>query len=202
MGLVSAKGCATRMPAALVLAAITAAGLYHVKWRHYYELCSQVAAGASLDRPLLGASGDASALAPWRAALGYARAYCSAVWKALLLALVVGAGLKAVVPRRWISRALGRPDFRTTALGGLAAIPSMMCTCCAAPLTVALRESGASPAAALAFWLGNPLLNPATLMLTAIMLGGGWAALRLGVGVLLAFGCGRAITESCGSVTG
>lgn len=37
----------------------------------------------------------------------------------------------------------------------------------------------------LAYWLGNPILNPATIVFMGFVLGWGWAALRIAVGVLL-----------------
>ena len=51
-----------------------------------------------------------------------------------------------------------------------------------------LRKSKASVGAALAFWLGNPILNPATMVFMGFVLGWHWTALRLVVGVVLVFG--------------
>lgn len=42
--------------------------------------------------------------------------------------------------------------------------------------------------AALAYWLGNPILNPATMVFMGFVLGWQWTALRLVVGVILVFG--------------
>jgi hypothetical protein len=39
----------------------------------------------------------------------------------------------------------------------------MMCTCRAAPVAAALRRTGVPTSVAVAYWLGNPLLNPAVL---------------------------------------
>jgi uncharacterized membrane protein YraQ (UPF0718 family) len=42
--------------------------------------------------------------------------------------------------------------------------------------------------AALAYWLGNPILNPATMVFMGFVLGWRWAGLRLVVGLALVFG--------------
>ncbi|MBF6570450.1 MAG: permease [Candidatus Binataceae bacterium] len=159
-------------------------GLYHVKWAPYWRLVPSVASGGYLGRPvmLIGAE------SPLRASFDYSVAYGRSIWKALLLALIVGAGLQSLVPSHWLNRWLGGAGHRGPALGAIAAVPSMMCTCCAAPLAVALGRSGASAAAVVAYWLGNPLLNPAALMLTWIVLGGKWVALRALVSLLLLSG--------------
>lgn len=51
-----------------------------------------------------------------------------------------------------------------------------------------LRKCRASVGAALAYWLGNPILNPATMIFMGFVLGWQWTALRLVVGVILVFG--------------
>jgi uncharacterized membrane protein YraQ (UPF0718 family) len=66
----------------------------------------------------------------------------------------------------------------------------MMCTCCAAPVVAGLRARHASPGGAIAFWLGNSVLNPATLVFMGFVLGWHWTALRLVLGVALVFGLG------------
>jgi uncharacterized protein len=70
------------------------------------------------------------------------------------------------------------------------ALPAMMCTCCAAPVVVGLRERQASAGGAIAFWLGNSVLNPATLVFIGFVLGWNWTALRLVLGILMVFGLG------------
>ncbi len=66
----------------------------------------------------------------------------------------------------------------------------MMCTCCAAPVVVGLRARQASPGGAIAFWFGNTILNPATLVFMGFVLGWNWTALRLALGILMVFGVG------------
>ena len=66
----------------------------------------------------------------------------------------------------------------------------MMCTCCAAPVVVGLRRRQAAPGAAIAFWLGNSVLNPATLVFMGFVLGWQWTGLRLALGLPMVFGLG------------
>ena len=51
-----------------------------------------------------------------------------------------------------------------------------------------LAKSRASVGAVLAYWLGNPMLNPATMIFMGFVLGWHWVALRALVGILLVFG--------------
>jgi len=55
-------------------------------------------------------------------------------------------------------------------------------------VALGLRHGGASVGAALAFWLGNPILNPATMVFMGFVLGWQWVGLRVAVGVVLVFG--------------
>ena len=70
-----------------------------------------------------------------------------------------------------------------------------MCTCCAAPVVAGLRARQAAPGAAIAFWLGNTVLNPATLIFMGFVLGWQWMELRLALGVLMVFGLGYAVNR-------
>ncbi|WP_179287343.1 permease, partial [Klebsiella pneumoniae] len=64
-------------------------------------------------------------------------------------------------------------------------LAGMMCTCCAAPVTAGMRKQQVSMGGALAFWMGNPLLNPATLVFMGFVLGWQFALVRLVAGCLL-----------------
>jgi uncharacterized membrane protein YraQ (UPF0718 family) len=74
-------------------------------------------------------------------------------------------------------------------------LPGMMCTWCAAPVVAGLRAREAAPGAAVAFWLGNTVLNPAALVFMGFVLGWQWTGLRLVLGVLMVFGLGYAINR-------
>ena len=187
------------MPAALrsthavrwsVFLLLAVAGLFYVKWFPYYGRAFDAASQHSIGKSIL--MGDASS-APdpsLAAALGYALAYGKAIWKAMVLGLLLGSGLQALIPASWVQRALGSRSFAGTVAGGLMGIPGMMCTCCAAPVVVGLRRQRAAPGPSVAFWLANTMLNPATLVFTGFVLGWHWTWLRVVLSVPMVFGLG------------
>ncbi|HTK01089.1 MAG TPA: permease, partial [Bordetella sp.] len=103
---------------------------------------------------------------------------------------LLGSGVQALLPADWVARLLSGRRFGSALAGGLLALPGMMCTCCAAPVVAGLRKCQAAPGSAVAFWLGNSVLNPATLVFMGFVLGWQWSALRLALGVVLVFGLG------------
>jgi len=175
----------------LVFVLLAVAGLFYVKWHPYYGRAFTAAAQHSIGHSIL--MGDASsAPAPsWSAALGYALAYGKAIWQAMVLGLLLASGVQALLPVHWVARVLGGRGFNSVLAGGLLAVPGMMCTCCAAPVVVGLRRHQAAPGAAVAFWLGNTMLNPATLIFTGFVLGWHWTVLRLALAVPMVFGLGQ-----------
>lgn len=184
-------GRSKRQYAALaVFAVILVAGLYYVKWHPYYLRSFVAASQQSIGSSILLTGGAGAIPHPsWDAAWGYAVAYGKAIWQAMVLGLLLGSGLQAaIVPRRWMERLFGRVGLRGVAAGGLAAVPGMMCTCCSAPVVVGLRQARSSVGSAVAFWLANPLLNPATLVFTGFVLGWHWVGLRLAFALPVVFG--------------
>lgn len=175
----------------MVFVLLAVAGLFYVKWHPYYGRAFTAAAQHSIGHSIL--MGDAaSAPAPsWSAALGYALAYGKAIWQAMVLGLLLGSGVQALLPAHWVGRVLGGRGFNSVLAGGLLAVPGMMCTCCAAPVVVGLRRHQAAPGPAVAFWLGNTMLNPATLIFTGFVLGWHWTVLRLVLAVPMVFGLGH-----------
>lgn len=125
----------------------------------------------------------------WHAATSFVTAYVAAIWKALVAALLISAAVHAFVPRTWLLKVLDRRGpLRSAAAGGLLSTPSMMCTCCTAPVAATLRRDGVGTAAAVAYWLGNPLLNPAVLVFLALVAPWEWTVTRAVVGVLVVVG--------------
>ncbi|EMQ5398089.1 permease [Escherichia coli] len=139
---------------------VVIAGLWYVKWQPYYGKAFTAAETHSIGKSIL-AQADAN---PWQAALNYAMIYFLAVWKAAVLGVILGSLIQVLIPRDWLLRTLGQSRFRGTLLGTLFSLPGMMCTCCAAPVAAGMRRQQVSMGGALAFWMGNPLLNPATLV--------------------------------------
>ena len=160
---------------------VVIAGLWYVKWEPYYGKAFTAAETHSIGKSIL-AQADAN---PWQAALDYAMIYFLAVWKAAVLGVILGSLIQVLIPRDWLLRTLGQSRFRGTLLGTLFSLPGMMCTCCAAPVAAGMRRQQVSMGGALAFWMGNPVLNPATLVFMGFVLGWGFAAIRLVAGLVM-----------------
>ncbi|HEY3597880.1 MAG TPA: permease [Paraburkholderia sp.] len=174
----------------LVFMLLAIAGLFYVKWFPYYHRAFTAASTHSIGSSILMGTAASAPAPSLSAALNYAWAYGKAIWQAMVLGLLLGSAVQALLPVHWVAKALGKTSFGSVAAGGLLAIPGMMCTCCAAPVVVGLRAREASPGGAIAFWLGNSVLNPATLVFMGFVLGWQWAGLRLVLGVLMVFGLG------------
>ncbi|MDU2941620.1 MAG: permease [Enterobacteriaceae bacterium] len=156
-------------------------GLWYVKWQPYYGKAFTAAETHSIGKSIL-AQADSS---PLQAAWDYALVYFLAVWKAAVLGVILGSLVQVLIPRNWLLRTLGQPRFQGTLLGTIFSLPGMMCSCCAAPVTVGLRRQQVSMGGALAFWMGNPLLNPATLVFMGFVLGWQFALVRLVAGLAM-----------------
>ncbi|GJM78765.1 permease [uncultured Paenibacillus sp.] len=165
---------------------IAIAGLSYVKWWPYYGKAFKAATEHSIGSSILGA--DASGPISWSAALDYAAAYFKSVWKAAVLGILLGSLVQVLLPAQWLHKVLGSSRFKSTFLGGIVSLPGMMCTCCAAPIAAGLRKRNVSVGASLAFWLGNPVLNPATLIFMTFVLSWKFTLLRLVFGIVLTFG--------------
>lgn len=168
----------------LAFLVVAAVGLYYVKWSPYY-LKSFIAADT---HNIGGSIINDNPANPWTAALVYAQVYFLAIWKAAVLAVLLGSLVQVLIPRDWLLRMFGRAGLGSTVRGGLFALPGMMCSCCAAPVAAGLRKQNVSVGAALAFWIANPVLNPATLVFMGFVLGWGFTALRLLAGIVLVIG--------------
>lgn len=167
---------------------IAAAGLFYVKWHPYYAKVFVAYSKHDIGAPIIGNAHNTLPAPSWSAAWGYSLTYFKSVWQAAALAIVLGSLVQVLIPRDWLVRVLGKRTFGSTAAAGIASLPGMMCTCCAAPLAVGLRKRFASVGAALAFWLGNPVLNPATIIFMGFVLGWNFALLRIIAGLVLVFG--------------
>ena len=172
---------------------VVIAGLWYVKWEPYYGKAFTAAETHSIGKSIL-AQADAN---PWQAALDYAMIYFLAVWKAAVLGVILGSLIQVLIPRDWLLRTLGQSRFRGTLLGTLFSLPGMMCTCCAAPVAAGMRRQQVSMGGALAFWMGNPVLNPATLVFMGFVLGWGFAAIRLVAGLVMVLLIATLVQNGC-----
>jgi uncharacterized protein len=168
--------------------AVAIGGLLYVKWSPYYAKAFVAAQNHTLGPSIVSGNLAAPPGIGWQAGVTYWVDYLKAIWQALVLGLVLGAGIEALLPPAVLRRLFVGPtgSLRATAF----AVPSMMCTCCSAPIAVGMVRSGVSASSALVYWLANPVLNPAALVFIGFVLGWQWAALRLIVGVALVFTVG------------
>lgn len=173
---------------AATFALVAIIGFAYVKWIPYYAKAFVAYSQHSIGDSIIFGKASAAPPASLSAALDYAMAYGKSIWKAMLLGLILGSGIKLLLPSHWVSAMLGRLGFRSVMLGGLFALPCMMCTCCAAPVAAGMRQSRASVGSVVSWWLANPLLNPATLVFMGFVLGWGWVLFRLVFGVAMVLG--------------
>lgn len=178
-----------RLLAQLVLfAVILVAGLLIAKWLPY----GQRALGLSVTHQWSGAALPATGETPsltegWTFLISYGKA----VWLALVVAVLTGAAIEALLPRSWLAASVGRGPWA----GALFAVPSMMCTCCTAPIVTSLRRTGVNVGPAVAYWLGNPVLNPAVLVFLAFIGPWQWTLTRLLAGIALVLGAARTVAR-------
>lgn len=176
-----------RLPVVLFLA-IAIVGVFYAKWYPYYFKALSTASTHTLGSSfIIGAHGHPPAVG-FGAAVSFFVGYFKAIWIALIVGILVGAGVQTLVPVSWLYRILGRMSAKSRVLAIAAAVPSMMCTCCSAPIVVSMKKSNLSTGAALGYWLANPVLNPATIIFMGFVLGWGWALLRIVMGSILVFG--------------
>ncbi|HTK35365.1 MAG TPA: permease [Caulobacteraceae bacterium] len=179
------------VPQVATFIVLAVAGLLYVKWLPYYNRAFVAAAHHSIGQSILMGKAAAAPAPSLDAALAYALAYGKAIWQAMVLGLLLGSAIQALLPAQWVTRLLGHSRFASALAGGMLSLPGMMCTCCAAPVVIGLRQRRAAPGAAIAFWLGNSVLNPATLVFMGFVLGWRWSALRLVLGATMVFGLGH-----------
>jgi uncharacterized membrane protein YraQ (UPF0718 family) len=170
--------------------AVSAAALAWAKWYPYWHKIPAVAGSHTLGASILDGAAGATPSPSWRAAVEYAVDYGRAIWPALVAGFLIAASVEALLPAHRLLalfRAKTGPVAGTVS-GGLLSLPSMMCTCCAAPVAVGIRRRGVPVSSALAYWLGNPVLNPAALVFMAVVLPWQFLAVRVVTGVALVFG--------------
>jgi uncharacterized membrane protein YraQ (UPF0718 family) len=181
----------------VVLLAVLVVGLWWAKWTPYLAKVDGLAGSRHWSgSAIFDSAGHPGAAPSLSGAWQFTRDYFAAVWKALVVAIAVAAAIDALVPRRWLLAVMDRRTRRgQTLVGGLVSMPSMMCTCCTAPVAVGLRRRGVPLASAFAYWLGNPLLNPAVLAFLALVLPWQYVATRVVVGALVVFGASALIAR-------
>lgn len=179
------RGKSRFLPVIFLVVAVV--GLFYVKWSPYYTKAFLAASKHSIGTSILNGKAATAPEPSFNAALEYTFSYFKSVWKAVVLGLLLGSLVQVLIPRRWVERVLGSNGMGSTVKAGLMALPGMMCTCCAAPVAVGLKNRSASTNAALAFFLANPVLNPATIIFMGFVLSWKFAIFRTIVGLFLVF---------------
>lgn len=187
-----------QMVGVLIFFALLVAGLFYVKWDPYYHKAIIAATKHSIGNSFIAGKEAAPPGPSWNAAVDYTIRYFKAVWKAVVLGLLLGSLVQVLIPRDWIVKLFSQNSAKSTMLGGLMAVPAMMCSCCAAPVVAGLRKQKASLGAALAFWLGNPVLNPAVIVFTGFVLSWKFSLLRIIMGLILVFMVSYLVSKAYG----
>ena len=105
---------------------IAVGGLYYVKWQPYYHKAFIAAAKHSIGSSIVIGRAAAPPPASWHAAWEYGLAYGKAIWQAMIVGLLVAAGVQTLLPRQWLVRILGHMNFGSVAVAGVASAASMM----------------------------------------------------------------------------
>ncbi len=164
---------------------IAVAGVFYAKWYPYYLKTFVTASSHTLGPSfIIGASGHPPAVG-LSAAWTFFVDYFKDIWVALIVGILVGAGVQTLLPASWLYRMMGHVGVKSRAWAIAAAVPSMMCTCCSSPVVVSMKKQNLSTGAVLGYWLANPVLNPATIIFMGFVLGWNWALLRIVMGLVL-----------------
>ncbi len=166
------------------------AGELYVKWYPYFNKMFIAAAKHSLGASIITGHQSVAPAPSLLAAWDYAKQYFLAVWEAVILGVIVGAAVQTLLPKQWILRLFSKSNTTSLITASALSLPGMMCTCCTAPVVVGLRKQQASVGAALAYWMGNPVLNPATIIFMGFVLGWKFVVIRVIFGLLLILGVG------------
>jgi hypothetical protein len=172
------------------LVVVLVVGLLWAKWIPYAQKASHLGDTHTWSGGIMFAdSGKPGAAPTFSGAWHFTKEYFDDVWKGYLVALLVAAVFDALVPKAWLLKVMNRRTRLGQAVGGgVAGLPSLMCTCCSSPLAVGLRKRGVGTAPALAYWVANPLLNPAVMVFLFLVLPWQFGVVRLLVGVAVVVG--------------
>jgi uncharacterized membrane protein YraQ (UPF0718 family) len=115
--------------------------------------------------------GPLSRALSWPAVQSWMTVFVAVVTQALpflVLGVLLSAVIAVFVPPAFFTRALPRRPALAVPVAGLAGLVLPGCECASVPVGGALVRRGVSPAAALAFVLSAPAINPVVLVATAV----------------------------------
>jgi uncharacterized membrane protein YraQ (UPF0718 family) len=110
----------------LLFVALFVIGLFIVKWSPYWHKTHVAAVTHSIGASIVSGKSAQAPAAGIAAAWSYALAYYKAIWQAFVLAILLGATVPVVVPRRWLHRLIGGNSFKATAVAGGLSLAGMM----------------------------------------------------------------------------
>src|SRR5437763_2520811 len=174
-----------------VLLLVVLCGLFYYKWGGAIRTVAGVRAAGAW-------SGSATGLTTG-GVLRETLFYFRRIWIALVYGLLIGAAVRAFVSPRRLVALLGRGgSVRRQIVAGLAGSPLMLCSCCITPVFQSVYERGARLGSALAVMLASPGLNPAALLLTAILFPPTLAIGRFAAALTAVFGLAPLIERTAG----
>jgi uncharacterized protein len=95
-------------------------------------------------------------------------AVCVQALPFLVLGVLISGAIAAFIPPAFFARALPRNPFAAVPVAGAAGALLPGCECASVPVAGGLIARGVAPAAALAFLLSSPAINPVVLVATAV----------------------------------
>jgi uncharacterized membrane protein YraQ (UPF0718 family) len=106
----------------------------------------------------------------------------------LVFGVAISAAISAFVPASFWTKALPKRPVVAVPVAGLAGAVLPGCECASVPVASGLMSRGVTPAAALAFLLASPAINPIVLVATAVAFPGQplMVAARFGASLLVA----------------
>ena len=110
----------------LVFIALAVIGLAFVKWVPYWHKAHVAASAHAIGTSIVSGKAATPPAFGWQAGVSYLKSYFTAVWQAVVLALLLGATVQVFVPRQWLRRMLGAPSTRSAALAGALSLGGMM----------------------------------------------------------------------------
>lgn len=179
----------------LLFLVVLIGGLVYVKWYPYWQKALGASATHSIGTAIIADVGAKASGPSLQAGWQFTQAYFASVWKAVILGLMVGSLVQVLLPTSWIKRYLGGSRFKDSFVATLMGVPTMMCTCCSAPVAVGMKRSRASSSSVVAFFLANPLLNPATIVFMGFVLGWRFAGFRIVFGLLTVLGVAALVAK-------
>jgi uncharacterized protein len=153
------------------------------------EILVALLVAATILRPVLAPYLDQDALQTW------STIFVAIMFQALpflVLGVLVSGAIAALVPPAWIAKALPKDSRLCIPAAGMAGAVFPGCECGSVPIAGRLTARGAPPAAAFAFMLAAPAINPIVIVATAVAFPGqpGFVAARFVASLITAVAVG------------